>query len=187
MTCYFNLQIASSYIRNGDVIAYPTEAVFGIGCLPNCDSALKKVIEIKKRNVNKGMILISHNSELFRKYVNFDEISNDDWLYMNKFWPGPYTFILPAKPELSFYIRGNHPTVAVRVTSHPLVKKLCEMGNEPLISTSANLSSEEPCRTYEETVRRMGNFVDYVVCGTTLGYDKPSTIVDLKTKKILRN
>lgn len=49
MTCYFNLQIASSYIRNGDVIAYPTEAVFGIGCLPNCDSALKKVIEIKKK------------------------------------------------------------------------------------------------------------------------------------------
>ena len=186
MSDYFNRLIASSYLLHGDVIAYPTEAVFGIGCLPNNESALKKVIDVKARDINKGMILISHDLSYLKKYVNFKEISLAEMKYMEQFWPGPYTFILPALPDVSFYITGNHSTIAVRISSHPLIKSLCEVVGEPLISTSANKSKEAPCKTYRETICRLGNLVDYVVEGCTLGYLNPSAIIDLKSKTVIR-
>lgn len=183
----FDLEQIGSCLKQGGVIAYPTEAIYGIGCIPSNEKALCRVIKIKARDINKGMILIAHDFALFEKYIAMEEISSVDLTFMKQYWFKPYTFIVPAKPDVSFYLKGNHTTIAIRVTSHPLIKSICELVGEPLVSTSANKSKEEPCKTYEESLARMGNLVDLVIDGETLGYSKPSTIIDLKSKQIIRN
>ena len=125
---------------NGGVIAYPTEGVFGLGCIPLNSEAVHRILKIKKRNVSAGLIVIASY---------FDQIS--DWVEISKEGverilnePDIVTWIVNKTDKVPSWVSGNHNSIAIRITKHPIASALCEASDSPLISTSANISGEEP-------------------------------------------
>ncbi len=178
---------AVTVLKNEGIIAYPTESVFGLGCDPDSNNALSTIIGIKRRDPSKGMLLVCHDFLLAEKYVNLSKVSDEDRVFVRNYWPGPYTFLFPASSFCKQLLIGDHSTIAIRVSTHPIIKMLCTEFNKPIVSTSANLSGELPCLTSADVHRAFNNSVNFILDGETLGYSKPSTIIDLKTREILRN
>lgn len=178
------LQEVQQHIQNGGVIAYPTESCYGFGCDPFNPIAIQKIINLKRRNKNKGMIVIAGSIKQLDKLIqplNNEEIES----IFNNYWPGSYSLILPVTKKVPHILVGQHKQIAVRITKHELVKQLCNYLNMPLVSTSANKSGNKSIKTYKECVRHFGNDV-LVLPGNTLFAKKPSTIIDYKNKKIYR-
>lgn len=182
-----NIKKAISILCDGGVIAYPTESVFGLGCDPDNESALLKLLRIKNRSSSKGMLMVSHDFSLVTKYINFTHIDETDLMYTKEFWPGPFTFLFPASDSCSQLLKGNHSTIAIRISTHPIIKALCSGFNKPIVSTSANISGNPPCVSLTDVHTNFDNIVNFIVDGETLNYSKPSTIIDLKTKIVLRS
>ena len=178
----FRLAQAGQVIRNGGVVAYPTEAVYGLGCDPLNPAAVYRLLEMKKRPVEKGLILIASRLDQLLPFVQFA----GDWTdRVKESWPGPHTWLLPAAPELPYWINGGRDTVACRVTAHPLASSLCEHVGHALISTSANRSGQRPARTPLEVRLRCPD-VDHVICGKLGDLAKPTSIRVARTGAQLR-
>lgn len=141
-------------LNKGEVIAYPTEAVFGLGCDPDSEQAVNKLLELKQRPWEKGLILIADNYEQLKDYVDDSQLTDEQKQTMFASWPGPVTWVIPAKSSTPKWLTGRFDTLAVRVTDHGLVKELCREYGKPLVSTSANLSGQEPCRTTNEVLEQ---------------------------------
>lgn len=171
------------HLRNGGVIAYPTESCYGFGCDPFNYLAINKIIHLKGRNKAKGMIVIAGDVNQLQKVIN--PLNENDKSQLTQYWPGFYSIILPVRRQIPRNLIGAHRKIAVRVTRHKLVKQLTNSLNMPLVSTSANKSGHQSIRTYRECVRQFGNQV-MVLSGTTNFAKKPSTIIDWESKKILR-
>ncbi|WP_392558583.1 Sua5/YciO/YrdC/YwlC family protein [Orbus mooreae] len=172
-------------LNDGKVIAYPTEAVFGLGCDPDCENAVLTILSLKKRPVEKGLILIAENFDQLIPYIDIQSITEQQKDLMLSSWPGPVTWVVPKNKNTPYFLSGQFDSIAIRVTDHPLVGKICKVFNKPLVSTSANLSGIEPCRTVEEVEKQFGkNFP--VLGGETGKRINPSEIRDIKTGKIIR-
>lgn len=184
----FNLSTAISALRSQNVIAYPTESVFGLGCDPDCDSAIQKILDLKQRPAHKGLILIAANIEQLKSYADFSSLTETQLHAIQKTWPGPFTWIVPVQKTLSSLISGDFDSVAVRVSAHPVVQQLCAEFGKPIISTSANLSGLEACVTATE-VKQMffGNtLLTEIIEADVSGLDNPSQIHDAITGKRFR-
>lgn len=167
------------------VIAYPTEAVFGVGCDPDSEIAVTRLLELKRRPVEKGLILISGDFELLKPYIDAAALSAEQLSVVFGNLPGPVTFVFPALPSTPKWLTGGFDSLAVRVTNHPLVKALCLAYAKPLVSTSANLTGLPPCRTSQEVKQQFGeNFP--VLMGDTGGRLNPSEIRDALTGELFR-
>jgi len=178
---------AVNILHQGGVIAYPTEAVYGLGCDPKNVSAVKKILEIKKRKKEKGLILIAANFEQLKPYLlplekDIEKKLLASWKNQN----GAITWLVPAKKDISDYLKGQFDTLAVRVSNHPTVKELCEKFGGAIISTSANISTEESARTSEQVKQIFKNEIDFIVEGETDINAQPSEICDALTNKIIR-
>ena len=142
-------------IRAGGVVAYPTEAVFGLGCDPSDPAAVARVLAIKGRAADKGLILVASDARQLAPWLAPLEPA---WRSrMARDWPGPVTFVTPAARDVPALLRGGRSTIAVRVSAHPVVRALCEGCDHPLVSTSANASGEPALRddaAVAEGVRR---------------------------------
>ena len=101
-------------------------------------------------------------------------------------WPGPVTWLLPARPEVPFWLRGEHHTLAVRVTAHPVAAALCDAFGGPIVSTSANLAGHEPARTAQRVQRELGERVDYILHGELGDLAQPTEIRDAQTGRVIR-
>lgn len=176
---------AAKVIRNGGIIAYPTEAVWGVGCDPWNQQAVYRVLEIKQRPIEKGVILIGCSQEQFSPL--FDPLSQEEKNRLKSTWPGPHTWLIPDPdgwvPE---WIRGQFDTVAVRVSAHPLVKALCEAIGHPIVSTSANIAGLDPLLTFEDVSKEFGSVLDGIVFGDTGDQKTPSKIQDLRSGELIR-
>ncbi len=176
---------AVELLNNEHVIAYPTEAVFGVGCDPDSEKAVMNLLTLKQRPVDKGLILIAANFEQLKPYIDATQLSDKQLTTVFSCWPGPVTFVFPASTSTPRWLTGRFNSLAVRVTDHPLVVALCEAYGKPLVSTSANLSGQPPCRTTEEVHLQFG--ADFpVVDGRTGGRQNPSEIRDALTGKLFR-
>ncbi|GAH54569.1 unnamed protein product [marine sediment metagenome] len=138
------------------VIAYPTEAVFGVGCDPDSETAVMRLLELKQRPVDKGLILIAANYEQLKPYIDDTMLTDVQRETIFSRWPGPVTFVFPAPATTPRWLTGRFDSLAVRVTDHPLVVALCQAYGKPLVSTSANLSGLPPCRTVDEVRAQFG-------------------------------
>lgn len=173
---------AANVLLRGGVIVYPTEGVFGLGCLPDDPGAVQRVLEMKRRDAGKGLILIAASADQF-----------DGWAALppGKSLPAPdpshpVTWIVPPGPLVDPLLRGQHAGIAVRLTTNPVARALCEAVDSPIVSTSANVSGKPTARNRFVLRRQFAHRVDYVVpgdCGPVTG---PSEIRDLKTGKVLR-
>lgn len=181
-----NFEQVVSALKQGEVIAYPTEGVFGVGCDPDDASAIKKLLEIKQRPVEKGLILIAASYEQLLPYIDESQLTKDQLDKVHATWPGPVTWIMPASKQVSDWVSGQFDSIAVRVTDHPLVQKLCVEFGKPLTSTSANLTGEPPCMTTQEVEQQLGDRLVAILDGATGGRNKPSEIRDAKTSQVLR-
>lgn len=180
---YWSIRQAVKTLRAGGVIAYPTEAVFGLGCDPWNEDAVARVLDIKQRPWHKGLILIASD---FNQLTDFIEpLSPEILQQIEATWPGPVTWLLPAKDTTPDYLTGEHNTLAVRVTAHAHTVALCRAAGHAIVSTSANLSGQQPAKTIRQ-VRWQLPHVDAIVTGHCGGATKPSQIRDAQTGAIIR-
>jgi L-threonylcarbamoyladenylate synthase len=167
MTMNWQLKQAVRTVRHGGIISYPTESVFGLGCDPLRLDAVVRLLELKQRPAAKGLILIASEVEQLLPFVLPLEPSYRDRVLGS--WPGPVTWLLPARPETPALLRGAHDSLAVRVTAHPLAAALCRACGHALVSTSANRGGRPPARTTLAVRRRFGEEIDYVLPGEAGG------------------
>ncbi|YBP36285.1 L-threonylcarbamoyladenylate synthase type 1 TsaC [Klebsiella pneumoniae] len=176
---------AVEILKKEEVIAYPTEAVFGVGCDPDSEVAVNRLLALKQRPVEKGLILIAANYAQLKPYIDDSMLTPAQRETIFSAWPGPVTFVFPAQPTTPRWLTGRFDSLAVRVTDHPLVIELCEAYGKPLVSTSANLTGQPPCRTTAEVHAQFGDSFP-VVDGATGGRQNPSEIRDALTGELFR-
>ncbi|MEZ8144476.1 threonylcarbamoyl-AMP synthase [Enterovibrio norvegicus FF-33] len=181
-----NVEQCVAALARGEVIAYPTEGVFGVGCDPDNVQAVQALLSVKERIKAKGLILIAANLAQLDGYIDLDALSDSVKADVLATWPGPVTWVMPAGKNITDWVTGQFDTVAVRVSDHPDVQALCVAYGKPITSTSANLSGKEPCRTVEEVVNQLGDRVPCVLNGIIGGRDKPTEIRDARSGKVLR-
>lgn len=171
-------------LRTGAVIAYPTEAVFGLGCDPYNEAAVRRLLKIKRRPPQKGLILIAAE---FAQLVPFIEpLDTTIRARIDATWPGPVTWLLPARSCVPTCLRGAHATLAVRVTAHPVAARLCRAFGVPLVSTSANISGRPPARSALAVRGQLNGLVDCIVPGTIGGMSRPSEIRHAISGRVVR-
>ena len=177
------LRHARNVVWGGGVIAYPTEAVFGLGCDPLNAQAVARILAIKQRDAAKGFILIAADIAQLDPFMQLGDTIRTE---LFKTWPGPVTWVVPVTAGVPEWLTGGRDTLAVRVTSHPVARGLCKATGLALVSTSANLSGHSPLRSPPTVRRLLSDKVDYVVPGAVGGLKKPTEIRDARTGKILR-
>ena len=167
---------------SGGVIAYPTESVFGLGCDPSNKQAINKILAIKKRTLEMGLVLLTPSIEIVADWVN---INNKQLKTFSSPTPRPTTYIVPASDSAPKWLTVKN-TLAIRLSSDPFIKNICGLLGFPIVSTSANLHGEQPCRSADEVQEIMGSQLDYIVFKKTGPFNNPSTIVDLSSGKTIR-
>lgn len=172
-------------LLRGDVIAYPTEAVYGLGCDPFNASAVAKILQLKHRALDKGFILVADSWEQIESLV--EPIEPRALYNVLETWPGPVSWIFPAKKEVPEWIRGNHEGVAVRVSNHPIVRALCKAFGKPIVSTSANLHGQPPIRDYRTVKITFGDQLGLIIDGKTGNQTNPTMIKDAVSGEIIRS
>ncbi|QHG92386.1 tRNA threonylcarbamoyladenosine biosynthesis protein RimN [Coxiella endosymbiont of Amblyomma sculptum] len=175
---------AAEALKRGKVIAYPTEAVYGLGCDPFNFYSVTQLLLLKNRSIKKGFILIA--SEW--KQAEFLIRSLDPKRLSRVFstWPGPTTWIFPTKSTAPYWIHGCHTTIAIRITAHPLSRLLCSYFGKPIISTSANFEGNSPIQDIKTLEETFGDKIDVILKGPLGSSARPTEIRDAVTGKILR-
>ncbi|MCB2426739.1 Sua5/YciO/YrdC/YwlC family protein [Methylophaga pinxianii] len=179
----WQLRQACLALQEEGVIAYPTEAVFGVGCDPSSETAIIKLLAMKRRPLEKGLILIAADFNQLQDFIQ--PLSADILAKVTKSWPGPNTWLLPVRESVSPLLTGGRDTLAVRVTAHPLAAELSRQFGGPLVSSSANITGLKPAKNVHQ-VRWQLPELDYVLPGALGGASKPSTIRDAVTGEVLR-
>lgn len=180
----FRLHCAADTISSGGVIAYPTEAVWGLGCHPDNKIGVERILKLKGRSVDKGLILVAANIEQLQPYLHGLDQSQLD--RMQQTWPGPTTWLVPNNGVAADWITGRHDSLALRVSNHPLVAALCQRVGGAIVSTSANPQGKISARNRFEVRRFFAKGLDYYAPGEVLGHSNPSQIRDLISDKIIR-
>ena len=184
MTRTDDIARAAAVIRAGGVVAYPTEAVYGLGCDPRNADAVRRVLAIKERPEHKGLILVAASLEQLEPFILPLTGALRERILPS--WPGPVTWVVPAPAQTPRWLRGEHDTLAVRVTAHEPTRQLCTAAGTPLVSTSANLSGDPPARHADEVERALGDRIDLILDGPIGDLDRPTEIRDARDGTILR-
>jgi len=192
------LNTATDCIVNGGVIAYPTETIYGLGCDPLNPLAVHRLLDLKQRSVHKGLILIASDINQLRYFIQ--PLTKAQQVRISRKSTRPTTWLVPARKDVPNWLTGNHTSLAVRITRHPLAKALCQRLNSPLVSTSANCSGQPAARNALQVRQRFNSALanakpDMIIhghCGTNNktnnGTDNRSSIIrDLRSNKILRS
>lgn len=170
-------------VRQGGVIAYPTEAVWGLGCDPWNGDAVERLLALKDRPLHKGLILVADNIRQFDFLLEDLPVRWVDRLAST--WPGPNTWLVPHQDRLPAWITGQHNSVALRVSDHPLVRDLCALTG-PLVSTSANPAGRPSARSRLRVEQYFHDQLDGVLGGALGGRRNPSLIRDLQSGDVVR-
>lgn len=173
---------AADTLLRGGVIAYPTEGVYGLGCLPDNFDALCRLLKIKQRSWDKGLILIGAQAAQFDGWITLPHgttLPDPDLQH-------PITWLVPASERVLPIVRGNHESLAVRITSNPVAAAICSAVDSPIVSTSANLSGKPVARNPYILRRQFGGLVDYLVPGDCGPASGPSEIRDMLSGRTLR-
>ncbi len=181
----FRLRTAAHHLRMGGLVAYPTEAVFGIGCDPMNETAFAQLMALKGRSVTKGVILIADDPARFERWVA--PLAAQVWERMRATWPGAVTWIVPAHFNAPVWVTGGRNTIAIRVPAHQLARRLCTAFDGALVSTSANPSGLSPARTALAVQRYFHGGPLLLLCGDVGGAQRPSTIRNALTGQVLRH
>lgn len=176
----------AALLKRGGVVAYPTEAVWGLGCDPANEAAVLRLLALKQREVEKGLILIAARLEQLQPWIHLDALPPDRQAEVLASWPGPNTWIVPPSGAAPRWITGVHDGIAVRVSAHPVVAALCDAFGGALVSTSANPAGAPAPNALEQFDAHLLAVLDGVVAGETGGLGRPSVIRVALTGQVLR-
>ena len=179
-----DLAPACAALERGGLVAYPTEAVFGLGCDPSRGETVARLLALKERPEAKGLILIAADFAALQPWLATPTPAQ--WARVEATWPGPTTWLLPAAADCPRRLTGAHDTLAVRVTAHPVAAALCRAHGGALVSTSANPAGAVPARDAATVRRQFGDAVDAIVEGAAGPATRPSAICDARTGETLR-
>lgn len=180
-----DLHAACEFLNGGGLIAYPTEAVWGLGCDPFNEDAVRKILALKGRPAEKGLIVVASGfDQISELLIDLPKIQTDLLL---ETWPGPTTWLIPdSKGLFPRWIKGQHDCIAMRVSAHPIVRKLCKLFGKPIVSTSANRTGGKEIKSKLNLELQFADKVDYIVEGELGGRSSPSEIRDLLTGAVIR-
>jgi len=178
------IEKALKALRRSEVIAYPTEAVWGLGCDPQNELAVRELLRLKQRPVEKGLILVAANIEQFAPYLS--KVTPDQYQQLQACWPGFQTWVVPAPDAVPSWLTGCHSGIALRVSTHPVVQALCLAFDGPLVSTSANLAGQPEALTAEQVKNYFPDELAFIVPGDLGAAVGPSSIIDLISGQPLR-
>ncbi len=181
---HWHLRQAASILHAGGIIAYPTETVFGLGCDPLNHNAVNQLLALKQRPVEKGLILIGARFEHLRPFIDI----SDDTLLQKLLTPPPQptTWVVPARPHTPNWLTGQHDSIAVRITSHPIAAAICNRFHGAIVSTSANPAGQPPARSSLSVKRYFNKQLDYLLHASINPHNPPSEIRDLLSDKRFR-
>jgi L-threonylcarbamoyladenylate synthase len=183
-TSWLRIDQAARTIHNGGVIAYPTEAVYGIGCLPHHEPGLHRILRIKRRDARKGLIVVAAELEQLEHLAAIPASALTGGTLPG--WPGPVTWVVPASRYAPSLLTGGRATIAVRISNHPIVRRLCRRTGSALVSTSANFAGHPPAKSALDVRRAIGAELDFVLAGSLGRQSKQTEIRDLASVRILR-
>lgn len=178
-----SIRSITNHLKRGGLIAYPTESCYGLGCDPANRRAVQRILKLKQRPQRKGLILIASHYRQVARYLQ--PLAPDEQARLQNDEAQAVTYLMPAKPSCPRWLRGEHETLAVRLTAHPFAKQLCRSINSALVSTSANRSGQRPVKTYAECQRMFGKKV-WVLRGRVGKRRRPSTIRAWVDDRIVR-
>jgi L-threonylcarbamoyladenylate synthase len=177
--------LAAKVLDHGGVIAYPTEAVWGLGADPFNPKAVERILELKQRSIDKGLILVSGQAEHFLPYLE----PLEDSLIERFFAPQdkPTTWLVPdVRSQIPYWVKGQHSSVAMRLTQHPVCAALSQHFGGPVISTSANPASKPSARSLCEVKHYFHDALDFCLSAPLGGAGQASQIRDLRTGTVVR-
>lgn len=177
------LRQAVRALRRGGVVAYPTEAVWGLGCDPSNFTAFSKLLSLKGRDPGKGVIVIASRFEDLEPWIEMLDPRVEERAF--KTWPGPVTWLWPASPQAPAWITGGRPRIAVRIPAHPVARALCHAFG-PVVSTSANRSGQPAARSVTEVRLAFGQRLDAILPGALGNRLRPTPIRDLVSGMTVR-
>jgi L-threonylcarbamoyladenylate synthase len=175
---------AAALLRAGGVIAYPTEAVYGLGCDPANEAAVLRILALKQRSVDKGLILIAADAVQLHSYIEPRLFAANSEVHAS--WPGPHTWLFPCKTGTPAWLTGVYNTLAVRVTAHPVAAGLCRAFGGAIVSTSANPAGAEPARDSKTVTSYFNGEIDMIVDGAVDTTAQVSSIRDARTGQQFR-
>lgn len=181
------LDAVADTVRRGGVVAYPTEAVFGLGCDPFNEAAVQRVYRLKRRAATQGFLLIAANEAQLDPFVNWAQLTAKALADVRATWPGPHTWVLPRAATAPAGVTGAHQGIAVRITAHGPAAELCLAVGGALVSTSANLHGQPPARSVAELRQQFaGRDLDAILNLPLGGLGGPTPIRDALSGRTLR-
>lgn len=180
------LDAAAALLHGGGVLAYPTEAVFGLGCDPHDRVAFEKIFALKQRPATQGVLLIAADFSQVERYIDFARVPAAVLAEVRASWPGPYTWIFPRSAEVPAWVAGAHAGIALRVTAHEPAAALCRAFGGALVSTSANPHGQPPARTAQTVADYFGDALDGLLDAPLGGQASPTVIRDALSGAIIR-
>lgn len=178
---------AAALLQRGGLLAYPTEAVWGLGCDPDNETTVLRLLELKQRPVDKGLILVAAHLDPLRRWLDLPALPAERLAVVLASWPGPHTWVMPAASDAPAWITGGRDSIAVRISAHPVVAALCEVFGGALVSTSANRGGEPPARTRAELDPLLDEAIDGIVAGDTGELAQPTPIRVAVDGSVLRS
>ncbi len=175
---------AATIMRRGGIVLYPTEGVWGLGCDPANERAVDRILALKRRKKSMGLILVGASIQQFEPYLT--GVTPEQRNQLERSWPGPNTWLIPNNGEAPEWITGGRPSLAVRVSDHPLVVALCSAFNGPIVSTSANPHGLPPAKTSLKARDYFQGQVDDVLPGRVGASARPTAIRSLTTGDVIR-
>lgn len=178
----FLIRHAVSVYRQGGILAYPTEAVFGLGCDPLDAQAVARLLEIKQRPVHKGLILLASDLRQLLPFVRINDEQREKILQPDV----PTTWLVKKSAQTPPWISGAHEKLAVRITLHPPAQQLCAALGSPIVSTSANPGGHPPARSRMLLHRYFAGRIDFELPGDVGSLHNPTRIIDIDSGQIIR-
>ena len=180
-----NNELAYQNLKQGNIIAYPTEAVWGLGCDPHSEPAVSEILRLKNRPVHKGLILVSGSIDQSEPLLS--KLSREHRDTLSASCPGHVTWLVPDTDRLiPGWVKGGHQSVAIRVSAHLAVQELCFAFGGPLVSTSANEAGEEEIRSRLILEDKFADKIAGIVDGYLGQAAKPSEMRDLLSGRVIR-
>jgi len=177
---------AVKIIHEGGIIAYPTEGTFCFGCDPFNNTAVLRLIKIKQRNIEKGLILIASDWSQVASLVNINlNTCNNIRENINPVTKNPITWIFPATKKVPPCIASKSNSIIIHVTSHPVVKLLCQKYGAPIVGTSANIAKQLPAKTFKQTYSNFSNLIDFIIPGNAGNSKKTIEFRDIQTSELI--
>ena len=166
------------------MFGYPTDTIWGFGCHPLIESSVARIQQIKRRPPGKGLILLTSSIDYCGAYIDVDEQGLE---LLRQPMSKPTTWLIPASEFCPVWLRGPFPTIAIRITDHPLLQQVCDRLGSPVVSTSANRSGRATVRNALQMRRQFGEELDFIVTGFPAGTGRASEIKSLTSGDVLRS